>query len=201
MSKKVLCGVLALAISAVASTGCGDGSSASRAARPPEKPDPMKLDLKRIAADEARGIKFSKDKRTLLKYGRKLPDRSYAIPGGVTSVGAEAFAGCDALTEVTFPASLKSIGVCAFSNCGNLKSAALPAGVGSVGVGAFSFCMKLEQLTLPEGLETIGNMAFEGCDKLKRVKIPASVKSIGDGAFGYCPCESSVKKQFPKYRK
>ena len=119
--KKALFVFLSLAIVGGVLTGCGDnsgGGGSSEKAAPP-------LDKERVAADEAKGIKFSADKRTLVKYNRDLPDKEYIIPSGVTTIGK----------------------------------------------GAFSRCFKL-----------------------------TSVTDIGEGAFRNCPCEASVKKQFPNYR-
>ena len=71
----------------------------------------------RIAVDELRGIKFSADKRTLVKYNRKLPDKKYTVPYGVTSIGAWAFSECENLRSVTIPDSVTSIGEGAFCEC------------------------------------------------------------------------------------
>ena len=72
--------------------------------------------MARIAADEAHGIEFSRDKRTLVKYNC-VPETEYTIPGGVTAIGKVAFYGCRNLTSVTIPACVTAIGDRAFAGC------------------------------------------------------------------------------------
>ena len=93
----------------------------------------------RIAVDEARGIKFSADKRTLVKYNCKLPDRKYTVPYGVTAIGEWAFSECENLRSVTIPDSVTSIGEMAFEDCKNLESVTIPDSV-TIGKGAFCEC-------------------------------------------------------------
>lgn len=57
----------------------------------------------------------------LVCYPAGLPARSYAIPAGVTSIGARAFCGCKALVTLEIPSAVAIIGLAAFANCPNLK--------------------------------------------------------------------------------
>ena len=155
------------------------------------------LDLKRIADDEARGIKFSADKRTLVKYNFALPDKEYAIPGGVTAVGEEAFGGIapaesNELT-VTIPSSVTTVGKRAFSAVTKVTvSPDNPRFFTDAAGGLFDRkAKKLLYLpryfskvyTLPDGVEVIGEGAFDGCLGLTGVILPASVTTIEEGAF------------------
>ena len=80
-----------------AAAGCG-GDEPSSGETKPEAPkvteakrnEPDRPDAKRIAGDEALGIKFSPDKKTLVSYNRELPQKGYAIPNGVTAIGRSA---------------------------------------------------------------------------------------------------------------
>ena len=188
-------------------TGCG-----ANASLPPPG-------TKRIAADEARGIHFSNDKRTLVKYNRDLPETEYTIPGEVTAIGEKAFEGCFRLTNVTIPASVTSIGNGAFEGCESLTNMTIPASVISIGNGAFEGCGKVEfssdnrnfftdasgalfdrknktllyfppafsgAYTIPDGVTAIGEAAFAGCESLTSVTIPAGVTDIGEAAFYEC---------------
>ena len=63
------------------------------------------------------GILFNKDKTTLICYPAGKPQLEYTIPSSVTVIGVNAFAYCDALTQVTIPSSVTSIGEWAFDRC------------------------------------------------------------------------------------
>ena len=52
------------------------------------------------------GVLFNKDKTTLLQYPAGKTETTYAVPASVTSIAKYAFAGSNALTEVTLPEGL-----------------------------------------------------------------------------------------------
>ena len=83
------------------------------------------------------------------------------IPYGVTSIGEEAFEGCDELTSVIIPNSVSNIGNYAFSNCRSLTS-----------------------VTIPDSVTNIGSLAFAECENLEDVRIPSSIASVGENVFG-----------------
>lgn len=64
--------------------------------------------------------------------------------------------------------SVSSIGANAFAGCKNLNEARLYSGISKIGVNAFGMCENLEMLTLSKNVtpEDV-SLAFEGCDKLK----------------------------------
>ena len=76
------------------------------------------------------------------------PGGDVAIPEGVTSIGKEAFRGCDAITSIT-----------------------IPNGVTSIGAGAFELCKNLAKVTIPRSVKSIGSAAFFGCDALTGLTI------------------------------
>ncbi len=108
------------------------------------------------------------------------------IPPGVTSIGNQAFSGCDSLTSLTIPNGVTSIGNQAFMCCSSLTSLTIPEGVKSIGNEAFISCFSLTSLTIPESVTMIGDKAFEYCSGLESIKIPGIVTSIGDKAFSMC---------------
>ena len=75
-------------------------------------------------------------------------------------IGANAFAGCESLEEITLPENLSYIGRKAFAGCSALK-----------------------EITLPDSLSSIDAGAFAGCTSLTYIVIPESVKLMGDGVF------------------
>ena len=118
MKKRFWFTMLAAALTFGVLTGCGKKSESSGKAEKSEESKPLPpLDMKLIAGHEARGIKFSADKRTLVKYNQALGMAEYAIPSGVTTIGKGAFIECTSLTSVTIPEDVYTIGYGAFRDC------------------------------------------------------------------------------------
>jgi hypothetical protein len=95
------------------------------------------------------------------------------------------------LTTVNFPKA-QTIGLCAFAKCNALTTVSFPAVTGStesIGIGQYAFteCSALTTLTAANfpNAETIGNRAFAGCIALTTVSFPKATQ-IGDSAFADC---------------
>src|SRR5699024_9526585 len=86
-----------------------------------------------------------------------------------------AFAGCTALSSVTFAdgATCSAIGESAFAGCSSLTQFDLPAGLVSIGSNAFAGCSALGSVTLDGGdlLASLGNDIFFGCTSLKSISL------------------------------
>ena len=204
MTKKFMFAMLAAVLTAGVVTGCGKVSGNSGSSGKSEKSEEkasMKLDMERIAADEARGIKFSDDKRTLIKYNRQLKDSEYTIPDGVTTIGDGAFFHCD-LTSVTIPSSVTVIGKEAFMGGVKLTGVTIPSSVTSIGEGAFAECAAVK---VASGNSVFYNDASGALIDRKRkiflylprdfsgaYTIPSGVTGIGDLAFFSCMSLTSV---------
>ncbi len=107
------------------------------------------------------------------------------IPEGVTSIGNNAFYGCEGITSVSFPSTLKSIGASAFASCTNIPSVVIPKDA-SIGESCFSYCSSLTSVTIPEGVETIGASAFTHTG-LTSLTLPSTIRSMSQSFYG---CES-----------
>ena len=93
------------------------------------------------------GVKYSKDKRKLLK-----------APGG--------------LTKYAINPHTKVICDGAFFDCANLKEIHLPENIAIIGKYAFYGCDSLSGINLPKAVLKIGEKAFDGCEKLNSLFIP-----------------------------
>ena len=94
---------------------------------------------------------------------------SIVINEGVTSIGAGAFWGCNALTSVSIPGSVQRIGFAAFADDTALGSVAIPNGV--IGEAAFIRCSGMRTVTIGPGVTAVGISAFESCTGLNGVYI------------------------------
>lgn len=118
-----------------------------------------------------------------------FPDSCASLTNVVLGVGVTAlpngfFDGCEALENVTFPATLK--------NFGNSDWRLLGEQLGKQGLWVENdwvlgyFGTTPERVVIPEGVLHIVPRAFEGQDTLMGVSIPASVTNVGANAFAGC---------------
>ena len=157
-------------------------------------------DYARIARDEARGIKFSDDKRTLLEYDSLLEDREYTIPSGVTGIGDRAFICCEGLKRVNIPCGVTAIGRGAFEIYGRVIAAPDHPVFYNDDRGALIDRKQKKILHLPsdvvgeyaipDDVTIIGDFALRLCGRITNVKIHDKVTTIGDYALAGCPLES-----------
>ena len=88
--------------------------------------------------------------------------------------------------------TVTSIEADGFYNCTAITSVIIPEGVTTIGNWAFASCTKMTTITIPESVTTIGSQAFNYCDKLTSITIPKSVTSIGNSAFLDCGSLKSI---------
>ena len=174
---------------------------------------PTEEELKEAFVDEW-GVKYSKDRRKLLKVPNKLIgaysvkegtriicDHAFScclslskivIPASVASIGEWAFWGCSSLSDIVIPTSVTSIGEWAFGDCSSLSDIVIPTSITSIGDKAFMGCRSLSEIVLPSSVTSIGNHAFCGCISLSDIVIPTSITSIGNRAFNGCSSLSDI---------
>ncbi|MBR5639052.1 MAG: leucine-rich repeat protein [Muribaculaceae bacterium] len=78
----------------------------------------------------------------------------------ITSIGNQAFDGCNCMTSISISRSVTSIGNHSFYKCTGLSSVIIPNSVTSIGNSAFSNCSGLTSVTIPNSVTTIGSYAF-----------------------------------------
>lgn len=138
------------------------------------------------------------------------PGGDVAIPEGVTSIGKEAFRGCDAIISIIIPNGVTSIGAGAFELCNNLAKVTIPRSVKSIGSAAFFGCNALTGLTISDLAAWCDidfsqqQNPFRGASKhslylndmpVQDLDIPRGVTTIKDYAF--FGCSSLTRVSFP----
>lgn len=94
----------------------------------------------------------------------------------VTSIGDNAFSGCDKMTNVIIPDGVTSIGSSAFSGSYRLTSVTIPNSVTSIGSRAFFSCSM--PMTIPSSVTSIGVAAFGGIQTITIDKTVAQTQAM-----------------------
>ena len=129
---------------------------------------------------------------TIVAYAQ-ASGTEYAIPDGVTTIGASTFYGCANLESVTIPDSVTALEEYAFGSCVSLKTVTLPNSITSTNGHSFYDCSGLESIVIPESLTKIGDYEFCGCSSLVSVTMSDAVTSIGDCAFAMNTSLASIE--------
>ena len=136
------------------------------------------------------------------------------IPNNVTSIGSDAFKGCERLESLTIPTNVISIGYEAFSGCNGLTNLRIEDGTqkleayntglsscplktlyigrdvtfqsGDPSYSPFSYKKQLTSLTFGSGYTKIPPYTFWGCSSLTSLTFPSQITSIGYNAFYDC---------------
>ena len=108
------------------------------------------------------------------------------LPDGLISVCHNAFDNCRTLSKIQLPDSLVHLGSIVFRECDTLTEIRIPDGVTEIGTSTFYECSGLANVTIGSNVTEIGSNAFYNCISLTEIKIPDKVKSIGNQAFYHC---------------
>ena len=131
---------------------------------------------------------YSKDGSVLVQYATGKTEKTFVIPGGVTSIGSFAFYGCNSLENIINLDIVTSIGKYAFSSCNSLTSIIIPDSVTSIGEYAFFACSNLASAIVGYRVNSIGKGIFSSCSNLTEITLPF-IGATKDGTtnthFGY----------------
>jgi hypothetical protein len=112
----------------------------------------------------------------------------YTGPGGTVTVPATIY---DAYANKFYPVT--SIGANAFAGCSGLTSVSISSGVASIGTNAFAACTSLISVAIPNSVTNIGSYAFADCTNLTGAffagnapSADATVFSNDNNAAVYC---------------
>ena len=137
---------------------------------------------------------------------------SITIPNSITSIGYDAFAGCNGLTKVNI-ADLASWFNIEFSNesanplCHahhlylnntELTEITIPSSITQINEYALSGASAITSITIPSSVTSIGYYAFSNCSAMQRIFIPRNVTKIESYSFNmwmksaviYCEVDS-----------
>ncbi len=147
-------------------------------------------DLTAIVIDGANQTYYSTKEGGVYGYNGKLYFYAAGAEGSITIepnavISANAFKGCDKITEVIIPEGINEIGSNAFNGATGLKSVVIPVTVRTIGSKAFANT-GLEEIEIPDSVIAIEESAFEGCELLVSVKLPKNLASISRNTFKGC---------------
>lgn len=212
MNKKVLAGVLALALvfgtaaAPVSETGLAAKLSVSASAETYRDYDytvkadgTVRID-KYSGTAEKLEIPAKIDGKTVTEIAGEAFSgsgiTSVSIPEGVSSIGALAFARCYSLTSVDVEETNKNyVAIDNVIYSKDMKTLVLvpatrvsykiPATVTKID-GAFNYCTNITEVYIPKTVTDLGVSTFRGCKSLKKLTLPDSIKKIPGSMCMYC---------------
>ena len=172
------------------------------------------------------GVRFSNDKKRLIKFPEDSAIKQYEVPQGIEVICDFAFCrkrdrvildcrypksielpnslkiigdgafGGTAVRSLLIPNSVVYIGEYAFAGSESLREIKLSSNCTYLGERAFYHCLNIIDVYLPHNLEVIEESVFNGCESLERIYIPDKVRTIKECAF--YGCLSLKKIRFPQ---
>ena len=114
------------------------------------------------------------------------------IPESITHIKDDAFARCKKLKSPVLPKNLVSLGNSAFKECHSITSLRIPGSLKLIDDYAFYDCRNLKYVIFGEGVETLNQDSFDSCTKLTYIVLPKSIKNINARAFLLCDNQKRI---------
>lgn len=141
---------------------------------------------------EVEGSLYTKDMKTLVKYGGDASVASFCVPESVENIAECAFKD-SSLGEIILPDGLKRIGMGAFYNCDGLVALDIPQSVDYLGDYAFYDCDMLNQMIFDCQITTFEYSALlNSCDSLKRIYFESNLDWISPEMLYNCPALEEI---------
>ena len=115
------------------------------------------------------GNLYSFDCKKIIIYAPGKTEKTFALPSGVTIIGASSFYGCTDLEYVDLGKTVEYIESSAFAYCSSLKNIIVPDAVIDIGSSVFWECTGLVSIVISNKIASIGTGAFWGCSNLQNV--------------------------------
>ena len=105
----------------------------------------------------------------------KLTTPTISENANITSIGAYAFSGCSAISEVVIQKTTTTIGERAYAQCSNISKVTFAEGA-NVAFASFVFegCQKISSIALPSTITTFDGSVFAGCNNITEILVDAN---------------------------
>ncbi len=140
---------------------------------------------------------------TISQYGFKTPNNttnspiiSITIPSTITSIGSQAFYGCNSLKELIIPEGVTEIPKEMAYYTTALEKLVIPSTITKINASAFRSSAFSNELVIPEGCTYIDEYAFKASGVTK-VTLPSTLETVKKEAFKECPALTDVYSKSP----